>query len=40
LAYTCVAVTDQNPNASTGETIPNLGKHVEERFGFFPISSA
>jgi hypothetical protein len=31
-----MAVTDQNPNASTGETIPNLGKHVEERFGVLP----
>jgi PAS domain S-box-containing protein len=31
-----MAVTDQNPNTSTGETVPNLGKHVEERFGVLP----
>lgn len=35
-----MAVTDQNPNISTGERVPkrvpNLGKHVEERFGILP----
>ena len=40
LAYTCNVMTvdsADNPIAApTGETVPNLGKRVEERFGVFP----